>query len=40
MTHIPQDIDIERSIAMAIQLESKYSALDLQKRSGIWLHDE
>ncbi|KAI8339862.1 rab-GTPase-TBC domain-containing protein [Chlamydoabsidia padenii] len=40
MTHIPQDIDIERSIDLAIQLERKYSSLYLQKRTGIWLHDE
>ncbi|CAO3592430.1 unnamed protein product [Absidia cylindrospora] len=40
VTHIPQDIDIERIIEMAIQLEAKYSSLYLQKSSGIWLHDE
>ncbi|KAI9306849.1 rab-GTPase-TBC domain-containing protein [Cunninghamella echinulata] len=40
MTHIPHNIDIEQVIQMAIKLESKYSPLQLQKRSGIWLHDE
>lgn len=40
MSHIPHNIDIEQVIQMAIKLESKYSPLQLQKRSGIWLHDE
>ncbi|KAI7902917.1 rab-GTPase-TBC domain-containing protein [Cokeromyces recurvatus] len=40
ITRIPQDMDIEEIIAKAIELESKYSILQLQKQSGIWLHDE
>ncbi|KAI8092502.1 rab-GTPase-TBC domain-containing protein [Halteromyces radiatus] len=40
MTHIPEDIDIERTIQLACHLEANYSSLYLQKRSGIWLHDE
>ncbi|CDH52981.1 tbc1 domain family member 20-like [Lichtheimia corymbifera JMRC:FSU:9682] len=37
--HIPQDIDIERVIQLALQLANRYPALNLQKRTGIWLHD-
>jgi hypothetical protein len=40
MTHIPPDMDLERTIELATRLETKYSSLHLQKRSGIWLHDE
>ncbi|KAI8342071.1 rab-GTPase-TBC domain-containing protein [Chlamydoabsidia padenii] len=40
MTHIPPNMDLERTIELAIQLEAKYSSLHLQKRSCIWLHDE
>lgn len=37
--HIPQDIDIERVIQLALQLANRYPALNLQKRTGVWLHD-
>ncbi|KAG2215035.1 hypothetical protein INT46_008269 [Mucor plumbeus] len=40
ITQIPQDMDIERLIEKAVLLEEKYSILQLQKQSGIWLHDE
>ncbi|KAI8889265.1 RabGAP/TBC [Backusella circina FSU 941] len=40
ITHIPQDIDIEHIIQKATQLQDKYSLLQLQKQSGIWLHDD
>ncbi|KAI8637271.1 hypothetical protein BD408DRAFT_454209 [Parasitella parasitica] len=40
MTRIPQDMDIERIIEKAVLLEEKYSVLQLQKQSGIWLHNE
>ncbi|CAO3608520.1 unnamed protein product [Cunninghamella blakesleeana] len=40
ISHIPQNFDIEQAIQLAIKLEKKYSSLQLQKRSGIWLHDE
>ncbi|KAI9320082.1 rab-GTPase-TBC domain-containing protein [Dichotomocladium elegans] len=38
--HIPQDMDVERIVKLAAQLERNYPALDLQKRTGMWLHDE
>ncbi|KAL9558493.1 hypothetical protein PS6_001250 [Mucor atramentarius] len=40
ITRIPQDMDIELIIQKAVLLEEKYSVLQLQKQSGIWLHDE
>ncbi|KAI8048042.1 rab-GTPase-TBC domain-containing protein [Gilbertella persicaria] len=40
VTRIPQDIDIEHIIEKAVQLESKHTVLQLQKQSGIWLHEE
>lgn len=40
VTRIPQNMDIEKIIQKAVELESKYSSLSLQKQSGIWLHDE
>ncbi|KAG1177335.1 hypothetical protein G6F70_004175 [Rhizopus microsporus] len=40
ITRIPQDIDIELIIQRAIQLQEKYTVLQLQKQSGIWLHEE
>ena len=40
ITRIPQDTDMELVIQTAIQLEERYSPLQLQKHSGIWLHDE
>ncbi|OBZ84662.1 TBC1 domain family member 20 [Choanephora cucurbitarum] len=40
VTHIPQEMDIERVIQKAIVLEAKYSLLYLQKQSGIWLHQD
>ncbi|KAL9547280.1 hypothetical protein MBANPS3_006249 [Mucor bainieri] len=40
ITRIPQDMDIELIIQKAGLLEEKYSVLQLQKQSGIWLHDE
>lgn len=40
ITRIPQDMDIELIIEKAGLLEEKYSVLQLQKQSGIWLHDE
>ncbi|CAO3654321.1 unnamed protein product [Mucor fragilis] len=40
ITRIPQDMDIELIIQKASLLEEKYSVLQLQKQSGIWLHDE
>ncbi|KAI8640245.1 hypothetical protein BD408DRAFT_419979 [Parasitella parasitica] len=40
MTRIPQDMDIERIIEKAVLLEEKYSVLQLQKQSGVWLHNE
>lgn len=33
-------MDIEVIIAKSVELESRYTALQLQKHSGIWLHDE
>jgi hypothetical protein len=33
-------MDIEAIVAKSVELESRYSALQLQKQSGIWLHDE
>ncbi|KAL0094695.1 rab-GTPase-TBC domain-containing protein [Phycomyces blakesleeanus] len=40
ISHIPHDINIDTVIQKAVSLEERYSALELQKRSGIWLHDE
>ncbi|ORX49526.1 RabGAP/TBC [Hesseltinella vesiculosa] len=40
ITHIPQDTDIEAVIQRAVRLEAEYPALQVQKQSGIWLHDE
>ncbi|KAI8975210.1 rab-GTPase-TBC domain-containing protein [Mycotypha africana] len=40
MTRIPQDMNIEKIIEKAVYLENKYTSLQLQKESGIWLHDE
>ncbi|KAF1802619.1 rab-GTPase-TBC domain-containing protein [Mucor lusitanicus] len=40
ITRIPQDMDIELIIQKAGLLEERYSVLQLQKQSGIWLHDE
>ncbi|RCH88301.1 hypothetical protein CU098_006849, partial [Rhizopus stolonifer] len=40
VTRIPQDIDIEHIIEKAVQLESKHTVLQLQKQSGIWLHED
>ncbi|KAG2228994.1 hypothetical protein INT48_002081 [Thamnidium elegans] len=40
VTRIPQNMDIEKIIQKAVDLEKRYSALQLQKQSGIWLHDE
>ncbi|KAK4514930.1 uncharacterized protein ATC70_002537 [Mucor velutinosus] len=40
ITRIPQDMDIELIIQKAALLEEKYSVLQLQKQSGLWLHDE
>lgn len=33
-------MDIEKIIQKAVELEKTYSSLQLQKQSGIWLHDE
>ncbi|KAI8364701.1 rab-GTPase-TBC domain-containing protein [Radiomyces spectabilis] len=40
ITHVPQDIDLEMVIQTATLLETKYPLVQLQKQSGIWLHDE
>ncbi|CAO3691424.1 unnamed protein product [Rhizopus stolonifer] len=40
VTRIPQDMDIEWIIQKSVQLQEKYSVLQLQKQSGIWLHEE
>ncbi|KAG2219225.1 hypothetical protein INT45_004585 [Circinella minor] len=40
ITHIPQDMDIDKIIEKAVELEKRYPALELQKRSGLWLHEE
>ncbi|KAG0171334.1 hypothetical protein DFQ30_001166 [Apophysomyces sp. BC1015] len=40
ITHVPEDIDVELVIQTALKLEKRYPSLQLQKRSGIWLHDE
>ncbi|KAG1023709.1 hypothetical protein G6F26_006577 [Rhizopus arrhizus] len=40
VTRIPQDMDIERIIQKSVQLQEKYAVLQLQKQSGIWLHEE
>ncbi|KAG1140694.1 hypothetical protein G6F38_008934 [Rhizopus arrhizus] len=40
VTRIPQDMDIERIIQKSVQLQEKYTVLQLQKQSGIWLHEE
>ncbi|KAI7867522.1 rab-GTPase-TBC domain-containing protein [Spinellus fusiger] len=40
LSHIPQDMDIDLVIQKAVWLETRYSRLELQKHSGIWLHEE
>ncbi|KAL1934449.1 hypothetical protein VTP01DRAFT_6631 [Rhizomucor pusillus] len=40
ITHIPQDIDVDLVVQTALQLEKRYPPLELQKRSGLWLHNE
>ncbi|KAI9273586.1 rab-GTPase-TBC domain-containing protein [Sporodiniella umbellata] len=40
VAHIPQEIDLESIIQKSTQLQEKYPVLQLQKLSGIWLHEE
>lgn len=39
ITHVPRTLDVEQTVARASELEARYPALALQKRSGLWLHD-
>ncbi|KAI8149892.1 rab-GTPase-TBC domain-containing protein [Fennellomyces sp. T-0311] len=40
ITHIPQDMDVDAIVEHAVKLEQRYPPLELQKRSGLWLHEE